>query len=81
MGWHGYDAIAPIDTMSASDPFGEFATAWVFANGPPNVSRHVTLTRSDMIAHLIKNSSLYTSQHERRPMCHGQAWLGHKRLS
>lgn len=45
----GYDVIVPIDGMSASDAFGELATAWVFANGPAGVSRHVTLTRSDMI--------------------------------
>jgi hypothetical protein len=35
--------------MSAPDGFGELATAWVFANGPASVSRHVTLTRSDLI--------------------------------
>ena len=45
----GYDAIVPVDGMSANDAFGEFATAWMFANGPPSVSRHVTLTRSDLI--------------------------------
>jgi nicotinamidase-related amidase len=51
---HGYDAIVPIDAMSASDPFGELATVWVFANGPASVSRHVTLTRSDLIGYDAK---------------------------
>ncbi len=45
----GYEVIVPIDAMSAPDGFGELATAWVFANGPASVSRHVTLTRSDLI--------------------------------
>ena len=45
----GYDVLVPIDGMSSSDAFGELATAWVFANGPASVSRHVTLTRSDLI--------------------------------
>ncbi len=47
---HGYDMIVPIDGMSASDAFGELSTAWVLANGPASVSRHVTLTRSDLIS-------------------------------
>jgi nicotinamidase-related amidase len=51
---HGYDAIVPVDAMSASDPFGEFTTAWVLANGPPSVSRHITLTRSDLIGFAAK---------------------------
>jgi nicotinamidase-related amidase len=51
---HGYDAIVPVDAMSASAPFGELATAWVFANGPASVSRHVTLTRSDLISFVGK---------------------------
>jgi nicotinamidase-related amidase len=46
----GYDVVVPVDGMSASDAFGELATAWVFANGPPSVSRHVTLTRSNLIS-------------------------------
>ncbi len=45
----GFDVVVPVDGMSANDAFGELATAWMFANGPPSVSRHVTLTRSDLI--------------------------------
>jgi nicotinamidase-related amidase len=51
----GFDVIVPIDAMSAPDAFGELATAWVFANGPASVSRHVTLTRSDMISYGATN--------------------------
>jgi nicotinamidase-related amidase len=51
----GYDVVVPVDGMSASDAFGELATAWVFANGPPSVSRHVTLTRSDLIGFVANN--------------------------
>jgi len=47
----GYAVVVPVDGMSASDPFGELSTAWVLANGPPSVARHVTLTRSDMISY------------------------------
>jgi nicotinamidase-related amidase len=50
----GYDVVVPVDGMSASDAFGELATAWVFANGPPSVSRHVTLTRSNLIGFAAK---------------------------
>jgi nicotinamidase-related amidase len=51
----GYDVIVPIDGMSAPDAFGELATAWVFANGPASVSRHVTLTRSELIGFAASN--------------------------
>jgi nicotinamidase-related amidase len=47
----GYTVVVPVDGMSAADPFGELATAWIFANGPPSVSKHITLTRSTMIAY------------------------------
>lgn len=46
----GYDVIVPVDGMSSPDAFGELATAWMFANGPASVSRHVVLTRSDLIS-------------------------------
>jgi nicotinamidase-related amidase len=51
----GYDVIVPIDAMSAPDAFGELAAAWVFANGPASVSRHVTLTRSDLVSFAASN--------------------------
>jgi Isochorismatase family len=46
----GYEVVVPVDGMSAVDPFGELSTGWIFANDPPSVSKHITLTRSDMIA-------------------------------
>ena len=57
----GYDVVVPVDGMSASDAFGELATAWVFANGPPSVSRHVTLTRSNLID-LGANDSVHLAE-------------------
>jgi len=48
-GLRGYEVVVPVNAISAADPFGELATAWILANGPPSVAKHVTLTRSDRI--------------------------------
>ncbi|HXP30081.1 MAG TPA: isochorismatase family protein [Stellaceae bacterium] len=46
--WHGFDAIVPVDGISANTPFAEKLAAWQLANGvvAPN---HLTLTTIDMI--------------------------------
>jgi nicotinamidase-related amidase len=46
----GYDAVVPVDGMSAEEPYNEQYAAWHLSKGGPGVlTEHVTLTRSDLI--------------------------------
>ncbi len=47
----GFEVIVPVDGMSASDAFGEAATAWILANGPASVLKHMTVSRSNLITY------------------------------
>lgn len=44
----GFKVVVPVDGATATDPFGELATAWTLANAP-GVGAATTLTRFDMI--------------------------------
>ena len=46
--FRGLNVIVPVDGMSASDPFADLATAFMFVNAP-SVSPKTTLTKADMI--------------------------------
>ena len=46
----GYQAVVPIDGMSAENAFNELYAVWHLAKGGPvNLTNNVTLTRSDLI--------------------------------
>jgi nicotinamidase-related amidase len=46
----GFDAVVPVDGMSAEEPYNEQYAAWHLTGGGPAVlTKNVTLTRSDMI--------------------------------
>jgi nicotinamidase-related amidase len=47
---HGYEVIYPIDCLPAESAFREAYAAWhMGGGGPPVTTKHVTVTRSDMI--------------------------------
>jgi nicotinamidase-related amidase len=46
----GFNAVVPVDGMSATDPFAEQATAYLLTTAPV-LSAKVTLTRSDMMTY------------------------------
>jgi nicotinamidase-related amidase len=46
----GFNAVVPVDGMSAEEPYNEQYAAWHLSKGGPAVlTDHVTLTRSDLI--------------------------------
>jgi hypothetical protein len=46
----GYNAVVPVDGMSAEDAYNEQYAAWhLYKGGPVVLTEHVTLTRSDLI--------------------------------
>ena len=46
----GYNAVVPVDGMSAEEPYNEQYAAWHISKGGPAVlTNNVTLTRSDLI--------------------------------
>ncbi len=46
----GFQAVVPVDTMSAEDPYNEQYAAWhLYTGGPVYLPKNVTLTRGDMI--------------------------------
>ena len=46
----GYNAVVPVDGMSAEDAYNEQYAAWhLYKGGPVTLTKSVTLTRSDMI--------------------------------
>jgi nicotinamidase-related amidase len=46
----GYQAIVPVDTLSAEDAFNELYAIWhIHKGGPVNLTSNATLTRSDLI--------------------------------
>ena len=46
----GYNAVVPVDGMSAEDPYNEQYAAWhLYKGGPGVLTENVTLTRSDLI--------------------------------
>ena len=46
----GFQAVVPVDAMSAEDPYNEQYAAWhLYKGGPVYLPKNVTLTRGDMI--------------------------------
>jgi nicotinamidase-related amidase len=46
----GYQAVVPVDAMSAEDPYNEQYAAWhLYKGGPVYLPKNVTLTRGEMI--------------------------------
>jgi nicotinamidase-related amidase len=43
------DVVVPVDGMSSVNPFSELYTAWHLKNTTGSISRHVTLTKADMV--------------------------------
>jgi nicotinamidase-related amidase len=46
-----YDVIIPVDGISSATPFPELATIWIMKNTSPQVTRHVTMTKTDLISY------------------------------
>src|SRR5438552_4162663 len=46
----GYQAVVPVDGMSAEDAFNELYAIWhIYKGGPVNLTSNATVTRSDLI--------------------------------